>query len=102
MRSFGIVLALVPSLAVASAEITTVTYTCERGAQVVATYINEGPQSYAVVLAEGRQIGLTISESASGARYASDTGEVWWTKGPEAMLLIGPDETQVYMDCRAN
>lgn len=86
------------------AEVTTQTYACERGAQVSATYINSGDQSFAVVTFEGRQIGFAIDISASGARYVStDPAQpfVWWTKGETAMLMhgTGDAETMVYASC---
>jgi membrane-bound inhibitor of C-type lysozyme len=86
------------------AEMTTQTYACERGAQVGATYINVGDQSFAVVTFEGRQIGFAIGTSASGARYVStDPAQpfVWWTKGETAMLMhgTGDAETMVYASC---
>ena len=85
-------------------EVTTQTYACERAAQVSATYINAGEQSFAVVTFEGRQIGFAIDTSASGARYVStDPAQpfVWWTKGETAMLMhgTGDAETMVYASC---
>ena len=85
-------------------EVTTHTYACERAAQVSATYINVGDQSFAVVTFEGRQVGFAIDASASGARYVStDPAQhfVWWTKGDTAMLMhgMGDAEAMVYASC---
>ncbi|MFZ0099542.1 MAG: MliC family protein [Gemmobacter sp.] len=90
----------------AATEVMTQTYACERGAQVSATYINAGDQSFAVVAFEGRQIGFAIDTSASGARYVStDPAQpfVWWTKGDTAMLMhgTGDAEAMVYASCAA-
>lgn len=79
-------------------------YDCERGAVVQAAYLNLDEFSYAVIEAEGRLLILESQEAASGARYAT-TGDqpyhVWWTKGEEASLYAGPDETAVYAGCKA-
>jgi membrane-bound inhibitor of C-type lysozyme len=92
---------LAPSLAAAEpAQITTVSYLCERGARVEASYINAGESSFAVVGVEGRQVGFEIAESASGARYVSADPEqpyVWWTKGETAMLLHGTDDAEAML-----
>ena len=92
--------------AVFGADVTTVRYGCDRGAQVVATYLNAGEQSFAVVGFEGRQLGFVIGTSASGARYvSSDPAQpyVWWTKGDTAILLhgTGDAEAMIYGDCAA-
>lgn len=92
-------------LAAEPARITTVTYLCERGARVEATYINAGDSGFAVVGVEGRQIGFEIAVSASGARYVgADSAQpyVWWTKGETAMLLhgTGDAEAAILQECR--
>lgn len=88
------------------AAVTTQTYRCDRGAQVLATHLNLGDRSFAVVAFEGRQLGFEIDISASGARYVAREGAepfVWWTKGEEAMLLHGQGdaETMLYSACMA-
>lgn len=95
----------------ARAEMTflTLRYQCERGVEIVATYVNSSDGSSAAVInAEGRQIALEISRSASGARYAAPSGGpgyVWWTKGNEGTLFwsdgVADDEATIYADCRA-
>lgn len=103
----AIAVTLIPFAALAQspvAEVMTQTYACERGAQVSATYINLGDQSFAVVTFEGRQVGFAIDASASGARYVStDPAQpfVWWTKGDTAMLMHGTGdvEAMVYASC---
>lgn len=102
---FPLLVFMTTLLPVASgADVTTVRYACDRGAQVVATYLNAGDQSFAVVGFEGRQLGFEIGTSASGARYvSSDPAQpyVWWTKGDTAMLLhgTGDAEAMIYGDC---
>ncbi|OWY05643.1 hypothetical protein B6V75_05910 [Thioclava sp. F1Mire-8] len=70
--------------------VVTVTYHCERGAEVHAAYINDtDPQRVALFL-QGRLVVMSHIRSADGARYAEDgegeAGYVWWTKGHGAML----------------
>ncbi|WP_323041260.1 MliC family protein [Gemmobacter sp.] len=85
-------------------EITTVTYACERGAQVLASYLNIGDRSLAVLTIEGRQLVLETVTSASGAKYLT-TGDqpvhVWWTKGDGASFFAGKEEVGIYVDCLA-
>ncbi|WP_424944010.1 MliC family protein [Aliiroseovarius crassostreae] len=87
-------------------------YDCARGAVVQATYMNAGDASYAVVLVEGRQVGMDRVQSASGAKYAQiqedgkdAAGYVWWTKGDEAFLLwVDPDtgtDDMILTGCKA-
>jgi membrane-bound inhibitor of C-type lysozyme len=95
-----------PPLAAQSAETTLVTtrYTCARGVEVPASYINAPDTSLVVIHVEGRQITLFSEETGSGARYAwpSDgAGYVWWTKGKEATLFWkeGGQETPILEGC---
>lgn len=86
-----------------SDEISTITYTCERGATVLASYLNIGERSLAVLTVEGRQLVLETAPSASGARYVT-VGEpvhVWWTKGDSASFYAGAEEVGIYADCLA-
>lgn len=55
---------------------TPITYSCEDGKTVVATYAGET----ATVVYEGKTYAMTTQLSASGARYQGD-GLQWWTKG---------------------
>ncbi|MES2914604.1 MAG: MliC family protein [Pseudomonadota bacterium] len=80
---------LLPQSALAQ-EFQTVTYACDRGVEVPATYVNGPDQSLAVIHVEGRQITLLNEPAASGARYgwpSDGSGYVWWTKGDEATLF---------------
>jgi membrane-bound inhibitor of C-type lysozyme len=63
-----VLLALVPGLAAAQ-EFTTQRYTCDRGVEVPATYVNGADQSLAIIHVEGNQITLVNEPAASGARY---------------------------------
>lgn len=92
-----------PALA-APTDVTVAQYRCDRGAVVLATYVNAGEDAFAVVGFEGRQLGFVIATSASGARFVSTDPTqpyVWWTKGETAMLLHGSGdaEVMVYGDC---
>jgi membrane-bound inhibitor of C-type lysozyme len=93
-------------LAAQTAETTLVTtrYTCARGVEVPASYINAPDVALAVIHVEGRQITLYGEAAASGARYAwpSDgAGYVWWVKGTEATLSWkeGGQETPILEGC---
>lgn len=87
-------LALLCVAAGARAEVMATTYTCERGVEIPAVYVNgtddEGDRlAVAVIWVEGRMINLEAAESASGVRYqfpSDGSGYVWWTQGSEAML----------------
>lgn len=111
MRSFAFAFAVLTALIApiaqaqdAAQEVQSLHYGCDRGAQVLATYLNIGDRSLAVVTFEGRQLGFDAASSASGARYVSvDPAQpfVWWTKGETAMLLhgAGDQEAMVYAEC---
>ena len=67
----------------------TTRYSCDRGVEVPATYINAADVSLAVIHVEGSQITLYSEAAASGARYgwpSDGANYVWWTKGAEATL----------------
>ena len=72
-----------------------VQYTCENGKTVDATYQNAGDGSVDVEI-DGKVYMLQPVVSASGAKYQNQQGMspgkslVWWTKGPEAMLIEAP------------
>lgn len=81
-------LSLLPTAA-SGQEFTTTRYTCERGVEVPATYVNGPDLSLVVIHVEGSQITLLTEPAASGARYgwpSDGSGYVWWTKGNEATL----------------
>lgn len=90
----------------------TVTYACERGVRIEASYVTGAEGAVAVLQVEGRQVALSQAISASGARYAQtlDTGGnaqgyVWWTKGDTAFLEWQPEgaspSVTLLTDCRA-
>lgn len=68
-----------------------VTYQCESGRKIVATY-GVGDAQGARIAFEGRSFDLYQVRSGSGARYATeqglspDHGLQWWVKGDEATL----------------
>ena len=78
-------LLLTPALA--ETQVMTLTYACDRGVEIPATYVNAEDQSLAVI----RRIGEATAQevAASGARYgwpSDGASYVWWTKDPEATL----------------
>ncbi|NHB76814.1 MliC family protein [Rhodobacter calidifons] len=80
---------LMPGVALAAPEFQAVTYYCDRGVQVPATYVNTPEGSLVVLMVDGRQITLLGEQAASGARYgwpSDGSTYVWWTKGQEATL----------------
>ena len=96
----------------ASAGVTsTPRYTCERGVEISAIYINSedgGEPGIAVIQVEGRMINLEATgEAASGVRYRfpnDGSGYVWWTHQGEAQLLwydaeVG-EEVTIYAFCK--
>ncbi len=95
-RRSALTLALCASLAPlpvlaegAETTLTTTRYTCARGVEVPASYINAPDTSLVVIHVEGSQITLISEATGSGARYgwpSDGAGYVWWTKGPEATL----------------
>jgi membrane-bound inhibitor of C-type lysozyme len=97
-------LALLPAAASAQ-EFTTQTYSCDRGVEIPATYVNGPDQSLVVIHVEGRQITLVSDPAASGARYSwpSDgSNYVWWTKSEDATLYWKtPDAETPLLTCKA-
>lgn len=67
----------------ASAERSTVSYSCGGDRKVTAEYINAGDNSLAVVDLGDRTVLMVNVLSGSGARYAGQQ-YVWWTKGNSA------------------
>lgn len=100
----ALILALLPTTASAQ-EFTTQRYSCDRGVEVPATYINGADQSLVVIHVEGSQITLVGEEAASGARYgwpSDGSNYVWWTKGDEATLYWKTPEGEApILTCKA-
>lgn len=71
-----------------------VRYSCEDGKAILAEYVEShtGEQNANLEIG-GKAIGLALTQSASGAKYESDTSLspgrklTWWTKGEEAILI---------------
>lgn len=94
----------------AETQVLALTYTCERGVEVPAVYINVDEEpGIAVIGVEGGMFNLEAEPVASGVRYGypSDGSHyVWLTKGETAMLLWydgtdGSEET-LLADCTSN
>lgn len=82
-----------------------VTYDCPGGAVLEAVFLNTAAgDSHAVVTTGEGLMPMSIAISASGARYTTQTGEppfTFWTKGDNASLFKGAEETPVLTDCTA-
>jgi membrane-bound inhibitor of C-type lysozyme len=84
-----------------------VTYECENGQRVVATYfsVSDGSLDFVkVTLPDGKMRTLPHVVSASGVRYSDDLDLVWWTKGDTAFAQSRNEngEWQItYRACRA-
>ncbi|MEX0349694.1 MAG: MliC family protein [Paracoccaceae bacterium] len=97
-------LAVLAAPAVADVWIETSYYVCERGAEVTATHVGKDADAAVVLQIEGNQIGLPVTRSGSGVRYAEPGGGyVWHEKGRSALLLWEEgDSTQaIYSDCQS-
>lgn len=82
-------------------KIFTIEYKCEGGAIVTVEYDNTQEESVAYVKLypeNPERIRMTISRSASGARY-TDGKLVWWTKGNTAFLTDEEGDETIYSDC---
>lgn len=83
-----VLLAFLPTIAAAQ-DFSSLRYSCDRGVEIPATYINGPDQSLVVIHVEGSQITLVGEAAASGARYgwpSDGSNYVWWTKGEAATL----------------
>jgi membrane-bound inhibitor of C-type lysozyme len=94
--------------------VTTALYTCAEGKTIVATYYNGEPHpssdptmppvpggEVALALSDGRQMTLSQTISADGARFANaDESFIFWSKGDGAFVM--EDDTQTYHDCNVD
>jgi CubicO group peptidase (beta-lactamase class C family) len=84
-----------------------VSYSCENGDRVVATYYDLADGSFSFVkvrLPDGKVVTLPRALSGSGSRYTDDRALVWWIKGDAAFAEVrGPsgDWRPLYRECRA-
>lgn len=96
-------IAALPGLAAAQ-EFTTQRYSCDRGVEVPATYVNGTDLSLVVIHVDGTQITLLNEPAASGARYgwpSDGSNYVWWTKGDEATLYWKtPEGESALLTCK--
>lgn len=83
-----------------------VTYVCDGGDRVLATYYELSDRSLSFVkvrLPGGREYTLPQALSASGSRYTDDRELVWWIKGDAAFAEgrdAGGEWKPIYRDCR--
>lgn len=105
-RAVVVAALLLPNCALAEMQVAGQRYSCERGVEIAASYVNADDGSAVVLQVEGRQITLLLEPAASGARYAwpsGGAGYVWWTMGAEATLSwreAGSEERVLLADCR--
>ncbi len=112
-RGAALLLALAACGSVAAAaaqaapDIAVARYECEHEARIDVAYVNGGEVSVAVLDVEGALRPLSLTPSASGARYsvpAGQSGHVWWAKGDSATLAWFDDEigeeVMLYMGCK--
>lgn len=105
--------ALIAGVTLAQAPVAAVQYSCAHGKSLHAEYFRgatraapEGrpiPGGHVILtLADGKQLTLAQTLSASGIRYANE-GEtfVFWSKGDTAFVEQGPNRTVTYADCIA-
>jgi membrane-bound inhibitor of C-type lysozyme len=88
LRHLALLAAGVP-LAASAQDFSTMTYRCDRGVEVPATYVVGAESSLVILNVDDRQVTLVEEPTASGARYSwpSDGSVyVWLTKGDEATL----------------
>ncbi|MCL6284322.1 MliC family protein [Ruegeria sp. 2012CJ41-6] len=100
-----IALAAMAGPAVADVWIETTYYICERGAEVTATHVGKDADAAVVLLIEGNQIGLPVTRSGSGVRFAEPGGGyVWHEKGRSALLLWeeGASTQAIYAECQSD
>lgn len=62
-----------------------ISYKCDDGRNIEATYINAPGNSLAVLVLDGSTVVTVSVLAASGVKYVAGK-YVWWTKGPEADL----------------
>lgn len=80
----------------------TVTFACDEGKQIGATFYIGDDKFVDLVLSDGRSLSVPHAISASGARYANaDESFVFWNKGDGAFITegLGSEATTTYANC---
>jgi membrane-bound inhibitor of C-type lysozyme len=83
-----------------------VTYVCDNGDRILATYyqLSDGSLSFVKVrLPDAKEHTLPQALSASGSRYTDERELVWWIKGDAAFAEVrdaGGEWKPKYRDCR--
>lgn len=103
-QGFGAGLVMMLATAGWADAVTSVSYACERGTAIMASYLNVEGKSFAVVTAEGHQVAMELAKGSAGARYVSlDTQAPysWWTENDRGILSYGRStaETLLFQDC---
>jgi membrane-bound inhibitor of C-type lysozyme len=103
MKAAALIMASSTTAAFAAPEFTSQRYTCDRGVEVPATYVNSAEGGLVVINVDGNQITLMSEPAASGARYgwpSDGSNYVWWTKDDAATLYWKtPEEETVLLTC---
>lgn len=85
-----------PPAVVEAAPAVPISYDCLPAHLLTVAYDNSGPNPTAALSLDGANFVLSRIESASGAKYKTDTGRtpdktlIWWTQGENGMLVEGP------------
>ncbi len=83
-----------------AAQSKTVTFACDAGKTIKATFYPTDDKFVDLVLSDGRNMSVPHAVSASGARYAkSDESFVFWNKGDTAFVTEGASSTETYANC---
>ena len=78
----------------------TVTFACDAGKTIKATFYPSNDKFVDLVLSDGRNMSVPHAMSASGARYAKpDESFVFWNKGDTAFVTEGASSTETYRNC---
>lgn len=109
MRSLALACLCAAGPAAADAPGVSLTYVCDGGAVVSATYGKQDGTDSVVLTRDGETFTLLAELSGSGVRYgwpSDGSHNVWWTKGNTATLYwrdgAAGTETPVLENCRAD
>ncbi len=77
-----------------------VTFYCDSGKTIHATFYLDDDKETDLVLSDGRTLSVPHAMSASGARYANvDETFVFWNKGDTAFITEGKNFETTYANC---
>ncbi len=83
-----------------AAQAKTVTFLCDAGKTIRATFYPTDDKFVDLALSDGRDMSVPHAISASGARYVKpDESFVFWNKGDTAFVMEGASSTETYGNC---